>query len=124
NDSIVLDYRWRYARKDGGPDRRFSNNRRIPVVQYGCLELSFRIGLNLQIYVSNPLRAGEFAIALLSYSDHHLKARAQGASTASSKQSSTSANSQYRTQTKFHQANNYGEAPTGKEQPKYDRAKW
>jgi hypothetical protein len=34
-DSEVVDHTWQYVRKDGGPDLRFANNRRVPVVQYG-----------------------------------------------------------------------------------------
>ncbi len=34
-DSSVAGYRWLYQRKDGGPDRRYKNNREISVMVYG-----------------------------------------------------------------------------------------
>lgn len=33
-DAQVVDYAWRFSNKDGGPDRRFNNNRRYPVCLY------------------------------------------------------------------------------------------
>lgn len=33
-DSEVIGKTWRYVNKKGGPDRRFSNNREIPIVRY------------------------------------------------------------------------------------------
>lgn len=52
-DGHVLDYTWKYVRKDGGPDRRFSNNRRLPIMRYGFLKLTSQSGLNLHLYASN-----------------------------------------------------------------------
>ncbi len=51
-DADVTGYTWRYVRKDGGPDLRFSNNRQIPKVRYGCINLHMN-NLTLQLYVSN-----------------------------------------------------------------------
>jgi hypothetical protein len=34
SDARVIRHTWRFVRKDGGPDRRFNNNRQIPVCQY------------------------------------------------------------------------------------------
>jgi Protein of unknown function (DUF4236) len=45
NDSRVLDKTWRYVNKKGGPDRRFSNNREIPIVLYEEILLASRSGL-------------------------------------------------------------------------------
>ena len=41
HDADVVDYAWRYQNKDGGPDRRFKNNRQIPVCLYE--EIGFRV---------------------------------------------------------------------------------
>jgi hypothetical protein len=30
---------WRYVNKNGGPDRRFNDNREIPIVEYGQIRL-------------------------------------------------------------------------------------
>ncbi len=43
-DAQIVDSTWRYLRKDGGPDMRFSDNRRIPIAQYGYFELSSENG--------------------------------------------------------------------------------
>jgi len=34
-DATVVDHTWRYVNKNGGPDRRFNNNRQLPVLQLG-----------------------------------------------------------------------------------------
>ena len=57
-DARILDYTWRYVNKKGGPDRRFSNNRQIPVVEYGFLHFGTTAGLNIHLHVSSPA-AGE-----------------------------------------------------------------
>ena len=51
-DSQIVDHTWRFVRKNGGPDRRFNNNRKLPVVRYGLLELISSTGLNLHLHVS------------------------------------------------------------------------
>jgi len=33
-DAEVVDYTWQYVNKNGGPDRRFNNNRKLPVCLY------------------------------------------------------------------------------------------
>lgn len=38
-DSVVVGHTWRFVNKNGGPDRRFNNNRQIPQVQYQQLGL-------------------------------------------------------------------------------------
>ena len=66
-DSKVVDYTWRYVRKDGGPDRRFSNNRQLPIAQYGYIEFTSQTGLNLHFHISNLEYSQQFAYALASY---------------------------------------------------------
>ena len=45
NDSRVVDKTWRYVNKKGGPDRRFNNNREIPIVLYEAFFLTSKSGL-------------------------------------------------------------------------------
>ncbi len=45
-DATQVDTTWRYANVKGGPDRRFKNNRQLPVLAYSNLELSSSAGLN------------------------------------------------------------------------------
>ncbi|WP_462388382.1 hypothetical protein [Acidovorax sp. Q11] len=45
-DAQVIDRTWRYVNKKGGPDKRFKNNRELPVCLYDELQLSSSTGLN------------------------------------------------------------------------------
>jgi|GEM_PF-2322932 len=60
-DSRRIDTTWQYVNKSGGPDRRFNNNRQIPVLEYG--EVTFRTATGLQIVLqtSNSEKAKAFA---------------------------------------------------------------
>jgi len=46
-DAQVVGSTWRYVNKKGGPDRRFGDNREIPIVRYGGLELTSGGGMRL-----------------------------------------------------------------------------
>lgn len=46
SDAQVIDYTWQYTNKSGGPDRRFNNNRQLPVCLYESLHLTSPSGLN------------------------------------------------------------------------------
>ncbi len=39
-DSRQVGSTWRYVRKDGGPDRRFNNNRQLPIMLYGVVTVA------------------------------------------------------------------------------------
>jgi hypothetical protein len=60
-DTQVVGSTWQYVNKNGGPDRRFSNNRQLPVVLYGMLSLFSSTGLNILLYVSSVQAAVSFA---------------------------------------------------------------
>jgi hypothetical protein len=68
-DSEIVDYTWQYVRKDGGPDSRFINNRRIPIVQYGCVDLLVGKILDLQLQASNFQYAEQFERKLRIYAE-------------------------------------------------------
>jgi hypothetical protein len=51
-DAKVVDHTWQYVNKSGGPDKRFKNNRRLPVCLYGEIDLSSSNGLNERIQLS------------------------------------------------------------------------
>lgn len=36
---MLIGSTWQYVNKSGGPDRRFKNNRQLPIVEYGRLTL-------------------------------------------------------------------------------------
>lgn len=52
-DARVIDYTWQYVNKSGGPDKRFKNNRQLPVCLYGKLSVQSSFGLNTVILFSN-----------------------------------------------------------------------
>ena len=45
SDTRVVDKTWRYVNKKGGPDRRFNDNREIPIVIYEAIMLTSKSGL-------------------------------------------------------------------------------
>ena len=45
SDTRVVDKTWRYVNKKGGPDRRFNNNREIPIVIYEAIMLISKSGV-------------------------------------------------------------------------------
>jgi hypothetical protein len=51
-DATVVGKTWRYVNKKGGPDRRFKDNREIPICAYEQIHLSSTTGLNEVIQVS------------------------------------------------------------------------
>ncbi len=51
-DAKVVDRTWRYVNKKGGPDRRFKDNRELPVALYGEMTLSSDTGLREVVQVS------------------------------------------------------------------------
>jgi hypothetical protein len=55
HDAQVVGRTWRYVNKDGGPDRRFNNNRELPICKYEEVRFSSSTGLNELIQIS---RAG------------------------------------------------------------------
>jgi hypothetical protein len=52
HDAKVIDKTWRYVNKKGGPDRRFSNNRELPICDYEELWFSSPSGLNEIVQIS------------------------------------------------------------------------
>jgi hypothetical protein len=60
-DSRPVDTTWRFVNKKGGPDRRFNDNRQIPVLQYGEMTLRTNAGLRVILQASNVEKARAFA---------------------------------------------------------------
>jgi hypothetical protein len=48
-DAQVVGQTWRYVRRDGGPDRRFNNNRQIPIVLTEYVTLTTTTGLDIAL---------------------------------------------------------------------------
>lgn len=64
SDATVIGRTWRYVNKNGGPDRRFKDNREIPVCQYEQVALRSDTGLNELLQVSRLGAAADFASAI------------------------------------------------------------
>ncbi len=64
-DAAQVDTTWQYVNVKGGPDRRFKNNRRLPVMLYGELDLASSGGLHWLLQVSRPDCAERLVAALL-----------------------------------------------------------
>lgn len=56
-DSRTVDYTYQYVNKNGGPDKRYSYNPRLPIVEYGKIEIE---ELELMYHISDCLSAAEF----------------------------------------------------------------
>ena len=63
-DATVVDRTWRYVNKKGGPDRRFKDNRELPVCQYEEVALRRDTGLNQLLQIPRLGSAATFASAL------------------------------------------------------------
>lgn len=69
-DSPVVGSTWRYVNKSGGPDRRFNNNRQLPIWLYEELHFGSASGLRELIHVSRPGAAVGFAAHTFDYVQH------------------------------------------------------
>jgi DNA polymerase-3 subunit epsilon len=63
-DAIRVGTTWKYVNKGGGPDRRYKNNRQLPIMQYGELTLSSASGFSFTWQTSKPPAAQATASAL------------------------------------------------------------
>ncbi|MFI0490434.1 DUF4236 domain-containing protein [Flavobacterium sp.] len=66
-DSIIIDKTWAKVNKNGTPDKRFKNNRQIPVVKYGEISLKTDTGLNEEYEFSNFEYTSTFGNAFIDY---------------------------------------------------------
>ena len=63
-DAKVVDHTWKYVNKSGGPDRRFKDNKQLPICLYDEISLSSFTGLNEVLQVSQCDTAQQFAEAI------------------------------------------------------------
>jgi hypothetical protein len=64
SDAAVVGKTWEYVNKKGGPDRRFKNNRELPICAYELLAFSSSSGLKEVIQISRQGVAAELAAGL------------------------------------------------------------
>jgi hypothetical protein len=64
DDAIIIDQTWQYVNRNGGPDRRFKNNRQLPICAYSQLNLATLSGLDIRLLGSRERGFEHFATAL------------------------------------------------------------
>lgn len=72
-DAEVVDRTWKYVNKSGGPDRRFKDNKELPVCRYEEVTLSSQTGLNEVLQLSRCGVGGCLAEAISLLSKKILK---------------------------------------------------
>lgn len=63
-DAEVVDRTWKYVNKSGGPDRRFKDNKELPICRYEEIALSSQSGLNEVVQLSRCGLGSDFAKAI------------------------------------------------------------
>ena len=71
SDAERLGHTWKYVNNDGSPDKRFNNNRRIPVLRYCDIKIESTSGFCLTLMTSNFEIGKAFARALNWYKAHY-----------------------------------------------------
>lgn len=67
NDARVVGYNWQYSNKDGGPDRRFNNNRQWPVLEVAYVSMESTSGVSLMMQASNRQAVERFVSSMRSF---------------------------------------------------------
>lgn len=63
-DATVVDHTWKYVNKRGGPDKRFKDNRQIPIALYSELYFTSKTGLNELVQASQADKGAALITAL------------------------------------------------------------
>jgi len=66
-DAKTIGNTWKFANKDGSPDRRYSDNTAIPIAEYGCLRLASPGLVNEEFLTSKADACVAFGGALQAY---------------------------------------------------------
>jgi hypothetical protein len=69
---------WKYVNKGGGPDRRYKNNPKLPIMQYGQLTFTAHTGFNFIWQTSNATAAPALSTAITAISSQPSHAAATG----------------------------------------------
>ena len=64
DDALVVGWTWEHPNKDRGPDRRFKDNRQIPICSYEAMHISSASGVNELVEFSQLGVAQAFADAV------------------------------------------------------------
>lgn len=74
-DATIIDKTWKYVNKSGGPDRRFNNNRQLPICQYSEYHISGQDGINEIIMTSRVDGMMNFSNYINKVGDYQYKLR-------------------------------------------------
>lgn len=66
-DALVIGNTWAKVNKNGTPDKRFKDNRQIPICQYGEISLTSKTGLNESYHISSFDKSSQFAEQMNEY---------------------------------------------------------
>lgn len=69
-DATIIRYTWQFVNKDGSADRRYSNNRQLPVCQYGRIMLQAGDQISVEIHVSNAETTADIGTAYRYYANY------------------------------------------------------
>jgi hypothetical protein len=67
SDSEKIGSTWKYVNNDGSPDKRFNNNRKIPILKYCRIEITSENGFSMSLMVSNYEKGKDFANTIQTY---------------------------------------------------------
>lgn len=59
-DAQIIGQTWQYVNKNGTPDKRYKNNRQLPLCLYGVVRLKSDSGINIEMHVSNIQKTRDF----------------------------------------------------------------
>lgn len=59
-DAQVIGQTWQFVNKNGTPDKRYKNNRQLPICLYGVVRLRSASGINVEMHVSNIQKSRDF----------------------------------------------------------------
>jgi len=63
-DAQVIGQTWQYVNKNGTPDKRYKNNRQLPICLYGVVRLRSTSGINVEIHISNIQKSRDFDVLI------------------------------------------------------------
>ena len=66
-DAKIVGRTWLYVNKNGSPDRRFSNNREVPIAAYAEVDIRSPQGFHVRLHVSNIDNASKFVATIREY---------------------------------------------------------
>ena len=69
-DATIIRYTWQFVNKDGSADRRYANNRQLPVCQYGRIMLQAGDQIGVEIHVSNTATTANIGTAYRYYANY------------------------------------------------------